>query len=119
MHKPGFVALAVKRACTYTTTGGHPYHHICVLPPPVVNLCEVIDDLIEPHRGEIGKLHFHHRFESFQTQTQCGTYDGTFTQWRIPDAPFTIFFYKAFGNFKSASIFSNVLPHQHKIGMLL
>src|SRR5688572_6083992 len=119
MNKPGFVALAMKRTCTYTATCGHPNNCIRILSPAVMNFCQVINDLVETNRNKIGELHFHHAFVSFQTQSQCRPYNGTFTNGSVPHSRLSKRFHKAFGYFKSAAILCNFLSHQYPVVMLL
>src|SRR5688572_7244580 len=68
MCKPGLITLAMKRSGSYTSARWHTDHHICVLPPPVVDLGEVIYDLVKPDCNKISKLHLHHRFIPFKTK---------------------------------------------------
>src|SRR4051812_359918 len=50
VHKPGFIALAVKWPCAYSTACWHTDHYIRILPPSVIDLRQVVDDLIEAYR---------------------------------------------------------------------
>src|SRR6478672_6950502 len=119
MYKPGFIALAVKGPCTNPATRRHAYHNVRLLAPAVMDLGQVINDLVKTYCNKIRKLHFHHALESFETQSECRTHNGTFTQWRIPHPTLAKFLYKSFRDLEGPAIFSNVLTHQHKIFMLL
>src|SRR5690349_6267206 len=115
MHKPGFIALAVKRTGAYATTGGHADHHISGLSPAVVDLGEVVHDLVKPLGNKVGKLHLHHALEAFQRQSQRCTDDGTFAKRRIAYPLFSKLLHESFRYFKGASVFSNVLSHQDEV----
>jgi len=66
MHKPGFIALGVKRTRAHAATGRHSYYHICLLAPAVMYLGQVVYNLVKTGRNKICKLHFHHAFVAFQ-----------------------------------------------------
>ena len=108
----------MKGSCPDTRSGWHADDDIGSLSPAVMNFGQVIYDLVKTDSRKIGKLHFHNRLISFQGKSQCGTYDGTFTKWRIAHPFSSEFFQKTFSNLKGTSIFRNILAHQDQIILL-
>src|SRR5688572_23445200 len=103
----------------YTTACRHADHDICVLPPAVMDLRQVVDNLVKAYCYKISKLHFHHGLKSFQRHTEAGAYDGTFTKRCITHPLFSKCLYKTFRDLECTTIFRNILSHQHKVLMLL
>src|SRR5580693_3966075 len=63
MDKPGLIALRMEGTRSNPASGRHPDNHISILPPPVVDFCQVVDDLVKTHRDKISELHFHYAFK--------------------------------------------------------
>ena len=119
MDKPRFVALRMKWASCRARASRHAHHNICFLAPAPVHFGQIIDNLIETNTHEIGKLHLYHCLHARNAQAQTGANDGRFAKWCVAHAVFAKSGNKAFGNFKSATVFGDILPHEHELRMLL
>src|SRR4051794_32964888 len=119
MRKPGFIALGMKWPATHACAGGHADYCVSGCSPAIMNFCKVINNLIEPDRCEICKLHFHNRFITFQRKPQCGAYHSTFTKGCITYPFATEFLQKALRDLKCTPIFGNILTHQDQVVLRL
>src|ERR1700730_963314 len=118
MYEPGLIALGMKRTGSNSCSCRHTDYDVRILPPAVVNFRKVVDDLVKPYRNKIGKLHFHHALESFQTEAQSSSHDCTFAERSIPHSFLSKLFNKSFGNLECAPIFCYILSHKDQVGML-
>src|SRR5437762_9501514 len=119
MYEPGFIALRMKRTRSNPAACWHTDDNIRVLPPAILNFCEVVDDLVESYSNKIRKLHFHHALESFQTQAEGGSHDCAFAKWRVPHSFISKLLNKSFGDLERTTIFGYVLAHQDQVGMFV
>src|SRR3990172_7632075 len=92
-------------------TRGHADHHIGILPPAIMYLSQVIDDLIEPAGNKIGKLHLYYRFKTVYRKSQCSAYNCRFTQGGVAHPFFAKLPDKALCNLKDTAISGNILSH--------
>jgi hypothetical protein len=83
VNKPHLIALRVKRTSAHTSARWHSYDDIGILPPTIVYLGKIINNLRKTRACKIGKLHFHNAFNTFDAQPKRSSDDAAFTQGRI------------------------------------
>ena len=118
MKKPGFVGLGMERSRSGTCAGRHANHHICILPPAVVDLSKVVYDLVEAYTHKVGKLHFHHGLVAFDRKAKPCANDGTFAKRGIAYAISSKLRFEPIRDFKYTSVLADVLPHEYQVGVL-
>ena len=119
MEEPRLGALAVVGACAHTAPCRHSDDDVRSLSPTPVNLCEVVDDLVEATSDEVAELHFHHGLLAGDRQTEAGADDGRFAQRGVAHALLSEGVHKSIGHFEDAAVRSDVLSHEYKAWMFL
>src|SRR5690606_40306887 len=79
----------MKWASGDTCATGHSYNYIGVLRPTVMRFREVIYDWVESRSHKIGKLHFHHAFNTCNGKSHAYLYNTRFTNGCVAHAVFT------------------------------
>src|SRR5690554_225482 len=117
--KPRFVGLRVERSSLNSSSTRHSDHYICFFVPTVVIFGQIIYNRVESGRDKIGKLHFDNRFIPVYRKSHSSRNNGRFANRSISNSIFSELFYKSFCDFKSTSIFGNILPHYNQIIVLI
>ena len=66
----------MERPGVYTGSGRHPDHDVNMLPPAIMGLGQVVDDLVEAAGDKVGELHLDDRLHAIDGQSLGGTDDG-------------------------------------------
>ena len=82
-----------------------------------MNLCEVVDDLVEAACHKVAELHLDHGLLAGNRQPEPCTHNGRFAQRGVSDAAFAELVHESVGDFEHTAIGADVLPHEHEVGM--
>src|SRR5687767_4120222 len=107
----------MKRTCSYGCTGWHSNHHVGMLPPAVMRLRQVVDDLVEPTGDKIGKLHFNNGLEPVDGKSETCSKYSRFTQGRIADTILAKFLHESQRSLEDPAIPCNILAHDDEVGI--
>ena len=118
MEEPCLRALAVVGSGPDAASGGHADDHIGRLSPPPMDFGEIVDDLVEATRHKVAELHFHHRLLAGDGQPQSRAHNGGLAKGSVPHASLAKGVDKPIGDLEDAPVGSNVLAHQHQVGVL-
>src|SRR5688572_20041142 len=118
MEEPCFVALRMEGTSGCTRTGRHANNHIGILPPTPVRFREIIYNLVKTFGYEICELHFDHGLHSFNREAETSSNNSRLANRRVAHPFLPELFNKTFRYLKNASVFCNILSHQHEVVVL-